>query len=123
MRCSLPWPPTSNNYRMPVRGRLILTREGRDYQAAAALALLEQRVPKDLSSARWSLSLVMHPPDRRKRDLSNFVKQPEDALMAFGALADDSQIDRLTVERGAVVPSGRVVVVLERIPSSEKQPG
>jgi len=38
-----------------------------------------------------------------------------DALAKGGAYSDDSQIDRLEVERGPVTPGGKVLVEITRI--------
>jgi len=55
------------------------------------------------------------PPDGRRRDLDNLQKALCDALQHAGVYADDSQIDRLDVQRGPVVPGGKVIVqVTER---------
>jgi crossover junction endodeoxyribonuclease RusA len=60
--------------------------------------------------------VTAHPPDRRRRDLDNAMKALLDALGHGGVYEDDGQIDRLEIERGTVVPGGKVVV---RITSME----
>lgn len=62
---------------------------------------------------RLALWLVVQAPDRRARDLDNTVKAVQDALTHAGVWLDDSQIDRLLVERGPVVKGGMVSVTME----------
>lgn len=57
-----------------------------------------------------AVHVTVHPPDRRRRDLDNAMKALLDALAHGGAYEDDSQIDRLEIVRGAVVPGGKVIV-------------
>lgn len=52
--------------------------------------------------ARLTVALVAYPPDRRARDLDNILKAALDALQHAQAFDDDSQIDRLIVDRGEV---------------------
>ena len=56
------------------------------------------------------VSIDVHPPDRRRRDIDNLQKALLDALAHGGAYHDDSQIARLTVEKRGVVPDGKVCV-------------
>ena len=55
----------------------------------------------------------VYPPDRRRRDVDNVQKALLDALAHGGAYHDDSQIARLTIERQAVVPGGKVHVYIQ----------
>ncbi len=64
---------------------------------------------------RVSVSITVHPPDRRRRDLDNLLKGPLDALEHAGVYLDDGQIDRLEIERGDVMRGGRVVVRIEEM--------
>ena len=45
------------------------------------------------------LTIVLHEPDKRHRDIGNYVKMIADALIAI-AYIDDSQVDELIVKRG-----------------------
>jgi len=95
----LPWPLTANNLHAVVRGRKILSRKGREYRGAARVAV----------------TLTLHPPDRRKRDIANSEKAAIDGLVFAGVLTDDSQIDRLTIARGDVIKGGRLIVQIQEI--------
>ena len=52
---------------------------------------------------RLSMTMTLFPPDKRRRDLDNAFKAPLDALAHAGVYEDDSQIDVLTIRRGAVM--------------------
>ncbi|MCB9838226.1 MAG: RusA family crossover junction endodeoxyribonuclease [Phycisphaeraceae bacterium] len=109
----LPYPPSVNHYWRRVGTRTLISREGRRHRrdVCAALAALG-RAPM---TGRLSVSIVVHPPDRRRRDLDNLAKALLDALEHAGAYRDDSQIDLLSLERGAVIPRGSVAVEITEV--------
>ncbi|WP_227656670.1 RusA family crossover junction endodeoxyribonuclease [Aeromonas caviae] len=116
---TLPWPPSTNriwrNVAVSGKPRTLLSQEGRVYRKAAADACLVAKLSGKQISDRLALRLVVQPPDRRARDLDNTVKAVQDALTHAGVWLDDSQIDRLLVERGPVVKEGMVLVTVEVI--------
>ncbi|MCK6431104.1 MAG: RusA family crossover junction endodeoxyribonuclease [Burkholderiaceae bacterium] len=86
---------------------MLISREGRAYRHAVAAA---DAGAHRFDADRLDVQIVVQPPDRRRRDLDNILKAPLDAMQAAGVYADDSQIDRLLIERGAVVRDGRLLV-------------
>lgn len=114
---TLPWPPSTNriwrNVAVSGKPRTLLSQEGRVYRKAAANACLVAKLAGKQLSGRLALQLVVQAPDRRARDLDNMVKAVQDALTHAGVWLDDSQIDRLLVERGPVVKGGMVSVTVE----------
>lgn len=117
---SLPFPPSMNSIWRAVvitvkdkpQARVLLSQAGRDYRRAVQSVIASLGHPTCPPGARLHLHLVACPPDRRARDLSNLPKALEDALTHAHVWADDSLIDRLTVDRGPVTPGGRVDVVI-----------
>lgn len=114
---TLPWPPSTNriwrNVAVSGKPRTLLSEEGRVYRKAAADACLVAKLAGKQIPDRLALRLVVQAPDRRARDLDNTVKAVQDALTHAGVWLDDSQIDRLLVERGPVVKGGMVSVTVE----------
>ncbi|WP_421329865.1 RusA family crossover junction endodeoxyribonuclease [Aeromonas veronii] len=114
---TLPWPPSTNriwrNVAVSGKPRTLLSQEGRVYRKAAADACLVAKLAGKQIPDRLALRLVVQAPDRRARDLDNTVKAVQDALTHAGLWLDDSQIDRLLVERGPVVKGGMVSVTVE----------
>jgi crossover junction endodeoxyribonuclease RusA len=104
----LPYPPSVNHYWRRVGFRTLISRGGRRYRRDVVALLAAGRA----APLHGRLELVVHvfPPDDRRRDLDNLQKALCDALQHAGVYADDSQIDRLDVHRGPVVPGGKVVV-------------
>lgn len=99
----LPYPPTLNTIWRHVGNRTLKSAEGRAYDERVG-ALVRMAV---LQMGSWPLcppykaQLVLFPPDRRRRDISNTVKVLEDAVWrAIGQ--DDSTIDEWHVYRGMV---------------------
>lgn len=113
---TLPWPPSLNRYWRNVRGRVLISRAGREYRREVANGMPYR--PKLYGpAARLAVSIMACPPDRRRRDLDNALKAPLDAMMHAGLYADDSQIDSITIERGPVVRGGEL-----RVSVQERQP-
>jgi len=96
-----------------VGSRTIISREGRRYRTDVGAALAAMRV--EAMTGRLEVRITVCPPDRRRRDLDNTQKALLDSLAHGGAYHDDSQIDRLVVERGPVTPGGKVLVEIARI--------
>jgi crossover junction endodeoxyribonuclease RusA len=109
----LPYPPSVNHYWRRVGQRTLISREGRRYRTEV-VALLTARRVRPLSG-RLIVQVTVHPPDYRRRDLDNVQKALLDALQQGGAFHDDGQIDELVIKRGAVVPTGRMIVTIAEI--------
>lgn len=116
----VPWPPSGNDYWRHVvingQARVVLSRRAHEYRraVAGAVAACGRRFGAD----RLAVTATYRPPDLRPRDLDNAWKQLGDALARAGLFADDSQVDRLVLERGDPDrPAGSVVVRVEQIGS------
>lgn len=110
---SLPWPPSVNHYYRRVGNATLISREGRRYRDHVAREVLKAGSPH--VSGRLAVRIIASPPDNRRRDLDNLQKALLDALAKAGAFDDDSQIDRLCVERGRVTTGGRVRIQVTEI--------
>ncbi len=123
MILTLPWPPSVNSYwrhpsRGPLAGRHLISEAGRLYRTSV-WALAPRRA---VLTGRLSVVIEAYPPDRRARDIDNLPKAPLDALTHAGVWTDDSQIDKLTIERCAVVKGGRLDITIEIIADVCKSP-
>lgn len=65
---------------------------------------------------RLSVSIYAAPPDNRRRDLDNLPKAVLDALTHAQVWPDDSQLDRLLIERVPVQKGGMIRVEIEVLP-------
>jgi crossover junction endodeoxyribonuclease RusA len=91
-----------------VRGRRVLSSEGKLFKQAAWAAIYQQKRPAMPFSCRLALTLRFYPPNTHRRDISNLVKAVEDSLVYAQVMVDDSLVDDLRVLRCAVVEGGRV---------------
>jgi crossover junction endodeoxyribonuclease RusA len=98
----LPYPPSVNHYWRHVQGRTFVSREGRRYRQRVCALLAGSRP----MTGRIHMTVVLCPPDRRRRDLDNAMKSLNDSLAHAGVFIDDEQIDRLSIIRGPVVRGG-----------------
>jgi crossover junction endodeoxyribonuclease RusA len=110
MRLSLPYPPSTNHYWRHDRGVTHVSREGRRFRDLVGLHVYAADSQKTLTG-RLIVRVQACAPDRRRRDLDNVLKALLDALEKSGLYENDSQIDRLIVERAAVdPPQGHMLV-------------
>jgi len=65
--------------------------------------------------AGLSVEVYLHFRDKRKRDVDNVCKPLLDALQHAGAFKDDSQVDKLYLERREIIPGGKCEVVITEI--------
>ena len=69
-------------------------------------------------SGPLAVTIIVHPPDLRKRDIANTEKAVCDALTHARVWRDDSQIHELHLYRAGVDrPMGRIDVEIEEIPA------
>lgn len=115
---TLPWPPTSNHAYATARtsagvSRRVKSSNARNY-ANVAFILTKRVHPRPIftTTDRIAVTLLLYPPDARRFDIANREKILIDAIApALGF--DDSQIDRITIERCGISLAGAVVATLE----------
>ena len=110
---TLPWPPSVNTYWRTFRGRMIISKAGRDYRTAVAEQVVMQAAPK---FGERSIRVVMeaYRPDNRRRDLDNLLKAALDSMCSAGVFDDDSQIVDLRIY-WADIKGGMLKVKLEEV--------
>lgn len=86
-----------------------ISKKGLDFRYAVGRAV--PRTIKPLAG-RLMVSVILYPPDKRRRDIDNPIKILLDSLQRACVFEDDSQIDRLLVERGAQVKGGSCKVII-----------
>ncbi len=112
----LPYPPSVNHHWRRVGHRTLISKEGRLFRKRVLTMLsVHHREPL---AGRLHVRVLVYPPDRRRRDLDNIIKALFDALEHGGVYENDSQIDRLTIERGEVFKGGKAVVEITEVHSS-----
>ena len=100
----LPFPPSLNHYYRHNRGVTHISGDGRNYRSAVGISVAMADVRWSFTDGqRLSVAITAFPPDNRRRDLDNLLKCLLDALAKSEVYGDDSQIDKLTIERGEVV--------------------
>jgi crossover junction endodeoxyribonuclease RusA len=125
--CSLdlPFPPSVNSYWRNVvikgRPRTLISEAGRQYKATIFGEVVEQRACAAVApDARIAVYVLFKMPDRRRRDIDNYLKSLLDAITEARVWLDDSQIDLLTIERGEVEAPGRALVEVYLLPGVQK---
>jgi crossover junction endodeoxyribonuclease RusA len=111
---TLPWPPSVNNYWQHTRHHVYISARGRAYRVDVLEATAE--LGRFGADARLEISIIANPPDRRRRDIDNLLKCTLDSLEHAKVFQDDSQVDKLYIERGHVFPGGQLEVRIQCTP-------
>ena len=113
MDFELPFPPSCNRIWRNVGQRTLLSRQGRTYRTVVCSILATKYCINKPLSGPLSIEILIHPPDRRRRDIDNSIKALLDALQHGGAYHDDSQIVWLLARKCPPIQGGLVNVHLE----------
>jgi crossover junction endodeoxyribonuclease RusA len=123
MKLILPWPPSANriwrNVVVAGKPRTLLSKEGREYRHLVGVYLAKFGGVNKGLKGRIAVSIIAEPPDRRRRDLDNINKALLDALTHNGVWLDDSQIDRLVVQRAAPRKGGNITMEIKELVGEE----
>jgi len=90
-----------------------MSKKGREYRLAVEDKMYDYDYKTLCGKVR--VEITLYPPDKRKRDLDNYLKGVLDALTHVGIWEDDSQIDELTIKRGIIVKGGYVDVSIRML--------
>jgi len=109
---ALPYPPSINHYWRRVGPRTLISRQGRKFRQDVEVAVrrtggLRGRLPL---LGQLAVEVLLHPPDRRRRDLDNTLKATLDAMQHAGVYQDDSQIADLAIRRCEPCDGGCAIV-------------
>ena len=107
---NLPWPPTVNSYYSKTKRGVYISKKGAAFRDAVQLACKEQMAFGLKLDGRLSVCTILYPPDKRRRDLDNYMKALLDALTHAKVWVDDEQIDELAIHRGKKIPAGKVAM-------------
>ena len=113
LELELPYPPSVNHYWRRVGARTLISRGGRAFRQAVC-SILAARGVRPLDGP-LAVEVTIHPPDKRRRDIDNVQKALLDALEHGGAYGDDSQIVRLTIEKGDPLDGGKTLVQIRKV--------
>lgn len=119
---SLPLPPSTNNlYRnVPGKGR-VKTKKYTGWIRECLWELKAGNFPK--FKGHYEINICVLRKDRRKRDLSNFLKPVEDLLVRAGIVEDDSLCMKIEMEYYQhIVPKGSASVSLGVIGTFAEKP-
>ena len=113
-----PWPPSVNRVWRNVKGKTLLSAEGRSYRELVGQHCLIKRIAGKRLAGRLSVKILVNPPNKIRRDIDNLAKVPLDALTHAAVWLDDSQIDELYIRRDEIKKGGFITIQI-----TELQPG
>lgn len=96
LRC--PFAPTTNNLFMNVGKRRVPTPRYRAWRDLAAVQIDHMMIRQTPITGPYHFCMALDRPDRRGRDLSNYIKAVEDVLVLCGVVRDDSDAISLVIK-------------------------
>ena len=113
MKLTLPFPPSVNTYWRNTRKGVLISASGRSFRSNALADIMEQlrRAPEPIT-VNVAVSVILYPPDKRPRDLDNYLKAAFDSLTHAGVWVDDKQIKRFEVEWGPLTKGGKTEITI-----------
>ena len=112
IKLTLPYPPSVNRLWRHVGKRVLVSKEGRQYRNRVWMELRMANI-KPIEGP-VSLEIILHPPDRRKRDLDNCLKSILDSLQHGGAYYDDNQVKKIDAEMCEPIKGGKLFLQIGR---------
>lgn len=110
IRLVLPYPPSDNHYYQHGRGKIWIGEKGKSYRKCVGQILQMHRI-KTITD-QVCLEVIVNPPDKRIRDISNLCKCLFDALQHGGLYENDYQIARFSMVRSEIVKGGMIMVTI-----------
>lgn len=108
---NVPYPPSNNHYYVRARNRTIISERGRAYTEAIKLSKKMHGISDTPLECRLYVQILVHAPNKARRDLDNVLKALLDSFTKAGVWCDDSQIDKLTIRRGESAPPHGMVSI------------
>lgn len=107
----LSYPPSVNTYWGFKGSMRFLTAKAKEFKKEVLIKFIESK-HKGFQEKRLQVTIILHPTDKRIRDIDNSIKSLLDAMCQAGVYKDDSQVDKLIVERGSIVKGGICYVII-----------
>lgn len=102
----LPFPPTVNSYYVKTRNGVFIGKPGTQFRKDVAECVNEQ-CSDVYYEEPISMTVILHMPDKRTRDLDNYMKALLDSLTQAKLWSDDSIIEHLEIYRGVDLKGGK----------------
>jgi crossover junction endodeoxyribonuclease RusA len=106
----LPFPPSINSFYSKTKNGVFISKVGREYQTCGIGLIREQLPAFEILEAKLRMVVVLYPPDKRIRDLDNYMKPLLDTITKADVWQDDSLVEQLCIYRGEIVKPGSVFV-------------
>jgi crossover junction endodeoxyribonuclease RusA len=108
----LPYPPSINAYWLTSGRRKYISKRGVAFKLAVQDYVIEHCIPK-LGDVDLEVDVILHPRSKKLMDIDNCLKAILDSCQDAGIFDDDSQVQRLTVERGEAIKFGGCQVFIK----------
>lgn len=107
-------PPSVNTYWRKWQNRMVISKAGREFKRTAREKLIEAFCEDKPYACPLKLKISLYFKDNRKRDIDNYCKGILDSMTGI-VYEDDSQIDKLTLEKFIGTGEDKIIIELEEI--------
>ena len=107
---TIPFPPSINTYWGFCGHRRFLTKKAVQFKIDVSYQVRLADV--NFGDARLFVTMMLYEKDKRIRDIDNTAKPTLDALVQAGLFNDDSQVDRLLIERREKFKGGKAELII-----------
>ena len=107
---TIPFPPSINTYWGFSGHRRFLTKKAVQFKIDVSYQVRLADV--NFGDARLFVTMLLYEKDKRIRDIDNTAKPTLDALVQAGLFNDDSQVDRLLIERREKFKGGKAELII-----------
>lgn len=101
MNITLPYPPSVNSMYRTFKGRMIISKKGREWMKLAVHEAKSQVHGWFVTGKVW-LQIEVYMPDNRRRDLDNLLKPLQDCITHAGIWTDDCNVHELQIRHCGV---------------------
>ena len=110
---TIPFPPSVNSYLGVSGHRRFLTKKSIQFKIDVSYQVRLADVT--FGDARLFVTILLYEKDKRIRDIDNTAKLTLDSLVQAGLFNDDSQVDRLLIERREKFKGGKAEIIITEI--------
>ena len=108
----LPFPPSDNNYYVKTKQGQFISLKGKKFRLDVLEAVREQTHADFPLQEKLLVEVILHMPDKRIRDVGNYMKALMDSLTKAEVWGDDFQADQLHIYRGNRIYGGKTRVYI-----------
>lgn len=107
---TLPYPPSANRMWRHVGSKVLRSAEYERWRLACTAVIRAETKGAGLDGP-YAMTVRVGRPDQRRRDIDNLIKPINDIMVLSGAVADDSDCQRIEISWAPGVDGARILLL------------